>query len=458
MDHRTLIPYKIKSIEPITLLSKEEREKAIEKAGFNLFKLRSDQVYIDLLTDSGTGAMSAKQWSAVMLGDESYAGSSSFFKLKNVVQNLMGLDHLIPVHQGRAAEHVLNHVLVTPGKVIPGNTHFDTTKAHIEFRGGRAVDCTIEDGKNPTTNHPFKGNIDLDLLRHAVETHGARNIAYVLITITCNSGGGQPVSMANIKDVSRLCKKEGIRLFFDAARFAENAYFIQQRENGYKNSSIRKIVKEMFSYVDGCTMSAKKDAIVPIGGFLAVRDEQLYEDLKPNEILFEGFYTYGGMSGMDMENMAQGLTEVTDEAYLSHRIGQVRRLGEKLDSYGIPVVKPFGGHAVFIDGRRFYPNVPEDQFPAQMVCVELYRFGGVRSVEVGSSLAGRDPDTGRNIRPAMDLCRLAIPRRVYTQEHMDYVAEVAREAYDATRERTKGMTFEKESKGIRHFDSTFKFL
>jgi len=458
MTQKAFVPYKIKSIEPITLLSREEREKAITKAGLNLFKLRSEQVYIDLLTDSGTGAMSAKQWSAVMIGDESYAGSSSFFKLESVIHDLMGLQYIVPVHQGRAAEHVLDHVLVSKGKIIPGNTHFDTTKAHIEFRGGRAVDCTIEEGRNPTANHPFKGNIDLELLKQAVEKYGRENVAYVLLTITCNSGGGQPVSMANIKEVSKYCRKENLRLFFDAARFAENAYFIQQREESFKNTPIKKIVKEMFSYVDGCTMSAKKDAIVPIGGFLAVRDEQLYEDLKPNEILFEGFYTYGGMSGMDMENMAQGLTEVTDENYLAYRVGQVKDLGENLDACGIPVVKPIGGHAVFIDGRSFYPKVPEDQFPAQMVCVELYKYGGVRTVEVGSSLAGRDPDTGKNLRPAMDLCRLAIPRRVYTGEHLDYVADIIKEAHLETCNRTKGLAFEKESKGIRHFDSTFKYL
>jgi len=453
------IPYKIKSVEPIQLLPREERERVIDAAGFNVFKLRSDQVYIDLLTDSGTGAMSAAQWSRVMLGDESYAGSSSFFRLEKVIQDVMGLPYVIPVHQGRAAEQVLDYVMIGSEKnVVPGNTHFDTTKAHIEFRGGRTIDCTIEEGRDPTTAHPFKGNLDLTFLKEAVEKSGHDKISYVLITITCNSGGGQPVSMENIKAVSNYCKQEGFTLFFDAARFAENAYFIQQRENGYENMSVKEIIKEMFSYVDGCTMSAKKDGLVPIGGFLAFRDEALFEEMKPLNILFEGYYTYGGMSGMDMENMAQGLTEVTGESYLAYRIGQTAYLGHKLDDAGVPVVKPFGGHAVFVDGRRFYPNVPEDQFPAQMVTVEAYKFGGIRSVEIGSCLAGRNPDTGENIRPALDLSRFAIPRRVYTKEHFDYVADRITEAHQATKDRTTGLAFNMESKGIRHFTSTFKYI
>lgn len=455
---QNIVPYKIKSVEPIFLLERSEREKIIHKVGLSLFKLRSDQVYIDLLTDSGTGAMSAAQWSRIMLGDESYAGSSSFFRLEKTIQDLFGLPYVIPVHQGRAAEQVLDHALVNEGMAVPGNSHFDTTKAHIEFRGGRAVDCTIEEGKNPTIDHPFKGNINLTLLKAAVEKFGAEKIPYVLITITCNSGGGQPVSMANIKEVSAFCKKEGLRLFFDAARFAENAYFIQQRENGYKDKSIKKIVREMFNYADGCTMSAKKDGLVPIGGFLALRDEKLYEEMKLHDILFEGFYTYGGMSGMDMESMAQGLTEVIEESYLAHRIGQTHYLGQKLNEAGIPIVKPIGGHAVFIDGRRFYKNVPEDQFPAQMVCVEAYKFGGVRTVEVGACLAGRNPDTGENLRPALDLCRLAIPRRVYSQEHFDYVIDIMKKVYNETADRKTGLMFEKETRGIRHFTSTFKYI
>jgi len=456
--NKNLIPYKIKSIEPINLLPREEREKIIQEAGLNVFRLRSDQVYIDLLTDSGTGAMSAKQWSKVMVGDESYAGSTSFFKLEETIQELTGLPYIIPVHQGRAAEQVLDHVMIKPGMIVPGNTHFDTTKAHIEFRQGRAIDCTIEEGKNPTIDHPFKGNIDLELLKNIVITNGHDKIAYVLLTITCNSGGGQPVSMANIRETSKYCRAAELPLFFDAARFAENAYFIKEREEGYKNKTIKEIVKEMFSYVDGCTMSAKKDGIVPIGGFLAIRDEKLHEDLKPCDILFEGFNTYGGMSGMDMEAMAQGLREVVEESYLAYRIGQTKYLGTKLDEYGIPVVKPFGGHAVFIDGRRFYPNIPEGEFPAQMAVVEIYKTGGIRTVEIGSCLAGRNPDTGENNRPHLDLCRLAIPRRVYTLEHLDYVANIIKETHNITKDKTTGLEFDNESGVIRHFTSTFKYL
>jgi tryptophanase len=453
-----VVPYKIKTVEPIFLLPREERLKAIQRAGYNLFGLRSEEVYIDLLTDSGTGAMSAAQWSRVMLGDESYAGSASFSRLEETIRDIMGLPYVIPVHQGRAAEQLLDHVLIEKGMVVPGNAHFDTTKAHIEYRGGRAIDCTIKEGRDPEVIHPFKGNVDTDLLLDCSKKYGRERIAYVLVTVTCNSGGGQPVSIANIKEVSKICRKYGLRLFLDAARFAENAYFIKVREEGYNTKGIREIVKEMFSYADGCTMSAKKDGLVPIGGFLAVRDKELYEELKPHDILFEGFYTYGGMSGMDMENMAQGLREVLDEAYLSYRIAQTAYLGEGLDKEGIPVVKPFGGHAIFIDGRRFFPLVPEDEFPAQLACVEIYKEGGVRTVEVGACLAGRDPDTGENIRPPMDLARLAIPRRVYTLEHLDYVIEVVSKVYKMAGSVKRGLKFDRETKGIRHFTSTFKYV
>ncbi len=416
---RNVVPYRIKVVEPIRLLPHDELEKRIREAGLNVFKLRAEDVYIDLLTDSGTGAMSASQWSMMMIGDEAYAGSASFFRLEESIHDVMGLPHVIPVHQGRAAEQVLDYALVREGMVVPGNTHFDTTKAHIEFRGGRCCDCTIAEGRNATAEHPFKGNIDLKLLEQAYQKYGREKIAYVLITITCNSGGGQPVSMANIREVSAFCREHKLRLFFDAARFAENAYFIKMREKGYADMCVRSIVKEMFSHVEGCTMSAKKDGLVPIGGFLALRDGQLCEELKPTDILFEGYYTYGGMSGMNMDAMAQGLQEVVEEEYLAHRIGQTAYLGQQLLAREVPIVTPIGGHAVFIDGRRFFRNIPEDQFPAQLVTVELYREGGVRAVEVGSCLAGRDPDTGENLRPALDLCRLTIPRRVYTQEHFD---------------------------------------
>ena len=455
---RRVVPYKIKVVEPIRLLDRNEREKRLKEAGYNVFNLRSDDVYIDLLTDSGTGAISTKQQARSMLGDESYAGSLSFFELQKTVHDVMGFPILIPAHQGRAAEHVLDHVLVKPGQVVLGNTHFDTTKAHIEYRGARAVDCTIEEGRSSEGEYPFKGNVDIAKLDAAFAKYGKEQVAYCLVTITCNSGGGQPVSMANIKEVSHWCKKHGVRLFFDAARFAENAYFIKLREKGYQHKNVKEISREMFDYGEGCTMSAKKDGLVPIGGFIAIRDEKLYEELKPYVILFEGFYTYGGMSGLDMEVMAQGLKEVVEESYLEHRIDQGKYLGGLLAKAGIPIVHPVGGHAVFIDGRKFFPKVPEDQFPSQMLVAELYKEGGVRTVEVGSNLAGRDPQTGANVRPSLDLCRLCIPRRVYTQEHFDYVADVVETVWREKRDVTKGMAFDVETKGIRHFTSTFRYL
>jgi tryptophanase len=371
---------------------------------------------------------------------------------------ITGLPHVIPSHQGRGAERVLNSVLVRPHSVVPGNSHFDTTKAHIEFAGGRCVDCTIAAGKESGSFHPFKGNLDLEKLRETIGHFGARNVSYVLITVTCNSGGGQPVSMANIRAVSAMCREQGIAVFFDAARYAENAWFIKEREEGYAQVSVREIVREMFSYVDGCTMSSKKDAVVPMGGLIAVRDPGLFEQLKTPTILFEGYYTYGGMSGMMMEALAQGLDDVLQEDYLRHRIGQVSRLGQGLIAAGVPIVEPVGGHAVFIDGRRFFPGVPEDQFPAQLLCVEMYKEGGVRTVEVGSNLIGRDPDTGENIRPALDLCRLAIPRRAYSQEHLDYVVDVVATVHEEQHSRTRGLGFLQEAPGIRHFSSTFRYL
>ncbi len=454
-----MIPFRIKVVEPIRFLSLKEREQKIGDAGLNVFRLKSSDVTIDLLTDSGTSAMSNAQWAAMMIGDEAYAGSTSFFKLEKTVQELMGLPFVIPTHQGRAAEQLLDFTLVKPGQMVPGNTHFDTTKAHIEFRGGRCVDCTIKEGKTPEGEHPFKGNLDIQTLETCLKKEGSEKIAYVLITMTCNSNGGQPVSLENIAAVAALCKKFKVKLFLDAARFAENAYFIQQREKGFYEKSIGEIVQRMFSFADGCTMSAKKDGLVPIGGFLALRDKILFETMKPHDILFEGFYTYGGMSGMDMEAMAQGLKEVIQKDYLEHRVGQVAYLGRRLKKGGVPVVEPFGGHAIFIDGREFYKNVPKDQFPAQLACVEIYKEGGVRGVEVGACLAGRDPDTGKNIMPALDLCRLAIPRRVYTQEHFDYVAEIVLGAHEKGKGRKTGLKFDQETpQGIRHFTSTFKYV
>lgn len=456
---RNVIPYRAKVVEPITLLPQEERVRRIEAAGLNMFRLRSQEVYIDLLTDSGTGAMSIYQVSRSMLGDNAYAGSRSFWEMQRVVEQTTGFPFTIPVHQGRGAERVLDTVMIRRHQVVPGNSHFDTTKSHIELSGGRAIDCTVAEGKRSEGSFPFKGNVDLDLLDGVIKEFGARHVAYILITITCNSGGGQPVSMKNIREVRSLANAHGLRVVFDAARFAENAYFIKEREEGFENTPIPDIVREMFSYADAFTMSSKKDAIVPIGGLVGVRDEELYEALKTPTILYEGFYTYGGMSGADMEALAQGLKEVVEEDYLTYRIGQVRRFGQLLQEVGVPVVEPIGGHAVFIDARKFFPNVPEDQFPAQLLCTEIYKEGGVRPVEVGSCLIGRDPDTGENIRPALDLCRLTIPRRVYTFEHLEYVADVVRAVLEEKGQaQTRGLRFDREAPGIRHFASTFRYV
>ena len=456
---RQIIPYRAKVVEPISLLSYEERVRRVEACGNNLFRLSSQDVYIDLLTDSGTGAISAQQLGRMMIGDESYAGSRSFFEMERQIRETMGYRYTIPVHQGRSAERVFDFVLIKKHMIVPGNSHFDTTKAHIEFAGGRAIDCTIDAGRNPTEKHPFKGNVDVQKLESVIREYGPRHVAYILMTVTNNTGGGQPVSMENIREVRRVADQYGLMVVLDAARFAENAWFIKNREPGYGHKTIQEIVSEMCSYTDAALMSAKKDALVPMGGFIAVRDDLLYERLKAPTILFEGYYTYGGMSGADMEALAQGLREVTDEAYLTYRIGQVRRFGELLAAGGIPIVEPVGGHAVFIDARRFFPNVPEDEFPAQLLCVELFKEGGVRPVEVGSVLAGRDPDTGENIRPGLDLCRMTIPRRVYTMEHLEYVADVVRTVHEEKgRKLRHGLRFEVEAPGIRHFASTFRYV
>jgi len=448
-------PYKIKMVEPIKLLPKEEREAVIKKVGYNPFLLESEEVFIDLLTDSGTGAMSQNQWSAMMKGDESYAGSRSFREMKEAIKDVMGFEYTLPTHQGRGAEHVLDTLLVSEGSIVPGNMHFDTTKAHIENKKGRAIDCTIDAIYDTSVYHPFKGNVDLHKLEDIINMHG-KDIAYILITATCNSGGGQPVSLANIKAVSELAKKNDLLLFIDAARFAENAHFIKEREFEGKKS-VKSIVDEMFENVDGCLMSAKKDAIVNTGGYIALKDEQMYKQLRPINTLFEGFPTYGGMSGRDMEALAVGLREGIEEDYLEHRIGQIIYLGEELDKRGVPVVKPFGGHAVYIDAKKFFPHIPQEEFPGHTLCVESYIEGGIRVVEIGTLLAGRDPDTGKNIHPPLELTRITIPRRVYTKDHLDYVIEVISKIYER-RDSIKGLEFEYETPILRHFESTFKRL
>lgn len=450
-------PWRIKMVEPIKMTSVEERERLLEEAGYNLFSLPSEAVYIDLLTDSGTSAMSDQQWGGIMQGDESYAGSRNFYHLQRTVEDLMGLKYLVPTHQGRGAENILFQHLIKPGQYILGNMHFDTTKAHIEIKQGRAVDLVASIAHDSQAHHPFKGNFDLDALEQFIQDKGVEQIAFILVTVTCNSGGGQPVSMANIRGVKEIADRHGLRVFLDAARFAENAWFIQQREVGYGDKSIKDIVREMFRYADGCTMSAKKDALVNIGGFVALRDEELYKPVSRLGVIFEGFPTYGGLAGRDMEAMALGLKEVVEPDYLGYRIGQVAYLGDRLREAGVPIVEPVGGHAVFVDGAKFLPHLPKEQFPAQALCIELFREAGIRGVEVGGVLAGRNPETGDNIYPKLDLLRLTIPRRVYTNEHMDVVAD-ALAAIKTRRDSVRGVAFVDEPPVLRHFTATFKLV
>lgn len=449
-------PYKIKMTEEIHVSTKEEREQWIQEAGYNLFNLSSDKVFIDLLTDSGTGAMSDKQWAEIMVGDESYAGSQSFLKLKSVVNNVLGFPFVLPTHQGRAAENVLFSVLVKEGFVVPGNSHFDTTKGHIEFRKAHAIDCTIDEAFDIENLHPFKGNIDLEKLEKVYQTYPKEQIPFCLITVTCNTSGGQPVSMANIKAVKELSDKYGIPVYFDAARFAENAYFIKERESGYQDKTIKEIVKEMFSYGEGFTMSAKKDGLVNIGGLLAMRDENLYRTCGNFGIIYEGYLTYGGLAGRDLGALAQGLMESTEYIYLKSRIHQVEYLGQKLIEFGIPVQQPIGGHAVFIDALKFLPNVPREEYPAQTLGVELYKEAGIRGVEIGTLLADRDPETRLDRFPKLELLRLAIPRKTYTYNHMDYIAVALKNIYERRDEITSGYEIVWESEILRHFTVQLK--
>ncbi|PLX05492.1 MAG: tyrosine phenol-lyase [Marinilabiliales bacterium] len=443
--------YKIKMVESIKKSTRQQRTKWIEEANYNLFNLSSDKVFVDLLTDSGTGAMSDKQWSEMMLGDESYAGASSFYKLKAAIKDITGFDYFLPTHQGRAAENVLFSSKINAGDIIPGNSHFDTTKGHIEFRKAHAVDCTIDEAFNTTLDHPFKGNVDISKLEDVLKSHPKEKIPMIILTVTCNSSGGQPVSLQNMREVKQLADKYGIPIFYDSARFAENAYFIKIREKGYEDKSIREIVREMFSFADGMTMSSKKDAIVNMGGFIGFRHEEDYDKASVFNILFEGYLSYGGMSGRDMNALAQGLYEGTEFDYLETRIGQVAYLGKKLKDYGIPVQYPFGGHAIFVDAKKFLPNVPKEEFIAQTLGVELFIEGGVRGVEIGTLLADRDPETGENRYPCLELLRLAIPRRVYTNNHMDYIAASLINVYDRRDEITSGYKILKEAPILRHF-------
>jgi len=442
--------FRIKMVEPIRRTTRAEREQLIREAKYNLFNLRSENVFIDLLTDSGTGAMSDRQWSEMMLGDESYAGASSFFKFRDAIKDITGFDYVLPCHQGRAAENVLFSVLVKEGHLVPGNSHFDTTKGHIEFRKAKAVDCTIDEAFDTTLIHPFKGNIDLAKLEKVL-VENADRVPFIIFTVTCNSSGGQPVSMANMKAVKQLADKYGKKIVMDSARFAENAYFIKVREEGYYDKSIREIVKEMFSYADAITMSAKKDAIVNIGGFIAMRDKELFASASTFEIIYEGYITYGGLAGRDLNAIARGLYEGTEFDYLETRIRQVEYLGNKLIAMGIPIQQPIGGHAIFVDARRFLPNIRKEEFIAQTLAVHLYIEAGVRGVEIGALLADRDPVTRENRYPELELMRLAIPRRVYTNNHMDVVAAGLKNIWDRRNNIKSGFKILREAPIMRHF-------
>ena len=443
MPARTIIePFRIKSVAPIHWTTREQREQFLQAAHYNLFLLPADDVLIDLLTDSGTGAMSTQQWAAIMQGDESYAGSRSFDRFRDSIQEIFGYRHVIPTHQGRAAERILFSVMCKKGDIVPNNTHFDTTRANVEFVGAEAVDLVIPEGKLPSLVHPFKGNMDVEALETVINRVGRERVPLVMLTVTNNSGGGQPVSMENVRAVSAACRRHRVPLYFDACRFAENAYFIKLREPGYESKSPKRIAQEMFSYGDGCTMSAKKDGMANIGGFLCTNDEMLAQQEKNLLILTEGYPTYGGLAGRDLEAIAVGVQEALEEDYLRYRIASTAYLGDHIAKEGVPIVQPPGGHAVYLDARAFLPHIPPDQFPGVALAAELYLEGGIRSVEIGGLMFG----------PAakMDLVRLAIPRRVYTQSHIDYVVEVILEVWKK-REQIQGLRLTYEAPFLRHF-------
>jgi len=457
MEFKTIIePFKIHSVATIAMTTQEQREKLIAEAGNNLFSLHSDDVLIDLLTDSGTGAMSRNQWAAIQRGDESYAGSPSWFKFKDAVQNLFPYTHVIPTHQGRAAEKILFTAIGGPGKAIPSNTHFDTTRANIEYSKAEAVDLVIAEGRDPSSLHPFKGNMDLVALEEFIIKTGVENIPVVMMTITNNSGGGQPVSLENLKAVSEMCKKYNLPFFLDACRFAENAWFIREREAGQSDRNVVDIIREIASLADGMTMSAKKDPLGNIGGWLALNDDALAEKCRNLLILTEGFPTYGGLAGRDLEALAVGLTEIVSHDYLKYRITSTAYLGNALAELGIPVMLPIGGHAVYLDAKAFLPHIPALQYPGQSLAVELYKVGGIRGCEIGTVMFGRKPD-GSLVAAPMELVRLAIPRRTYTQSHIDYVIEVCAEVHKNA-SKLRGLKIVKEPASLRHFTSEFALL
>ena len=448
-------PFRIKSVEYVKMISREEREKVIKKAGYNTFLIDSEDVYIDLLTDSGTNAMSDRQWAGIMLGDEAYAGSRNFHHLDETVKEYFGFKYMIPTHQGRAAENILSQIAIKPGQYVPGNMYFTTTRYHQERNGGIFVDIIRDEAHDAALNIPFKGNIDLNKLQKLIDAKGAENIAYVCLAVTVNLAGGQAVSMQNMREVRALTAKYGIKVFFDATRCVENAYFIKEQEPEYRDKSIREIVHETFSYADGCTMSGKKDCLVNIGGFLCMNDEDLFSEAKELVVVYEGMPSYGGLAGRDMEAMAIGLKESMQFEYIEHRIKQVCYLGDKLREAGVPIVEPIGGHAVFLDARRFCPHLTQDQFPAQSLAANLYLESGVRSMERGIVSAGRDKATGKNHNPKLETVRLTIPRRVYTYRHMDLVADAVIKLYQH-KEQIRGLRFVYEPKQLRFFTALFE--
>ncbi len=450
-------PWKIKMVEPIRMIGRQEREQALQAAGFNTFLLRSEDVYIDLLTDSGTSAMSDRQWAGIMMGDESYAGSRNFYHLEEAIQTYYGYRYIVPTHQGRGAEHLISQAAIKKGQFIPGNMYFTTTRLHQELAGGTFVDVIIDEAHDPASQRPFKGNIDLDKLQALIDEKGAANIAYISLAGTVNMAGGQPVSMANVRAIHELCGHYNIRVYLDATRMVENCFFIQEREEGYSDKPITAILKEFCSYTDGAWMSAKKDNLVNIGGWLAVNHEDVFEMARNMVVVYEGLHTYGGMAGRDMEALAIGIAESVEDDHVHARVNQVRYLGGLLTEWGVPIVQPVGGHAIFLDAKRFYDHIPQDQFPAQTLAAELYLDSGVRSMERGVVSAGRDPKTGDHRYPALELTRLTIPRRVYTQAHMDVVAESVKAIYDV-REQTRGLKMAYEPQYLRFFQARFERL
>lgn len=457
IKHSWAEPYKIKMVEPVYMTSEEDRRKYIKEAGYNTFLLRSRDVYIDLLTDSGTSAMSDRQWAGLMMGDEAYAGSRNFYNLEDVIREYYGYKHLVPTHQGRGAEHIISQILIKDGDVVPGNMYFTTTKLHQEMAGGKFVDIIIDEAHNPDSTHPFKGDVDLDKLQAVIDEYGADRIPYVSIATTVNMAGGQPISLKNLKELRALTDKYGIKVIHDMTRVAENAFMIQQKEAGYRDKTVAQITREICDLTDGATMSAKKDAMVNIGGFLAINDDEVFDEARNMVVVYEGLHTYGGMAGRDMEAMAIGIVESVQDDHIKARVGQVHYLGNKLIEFGVPIVKPVGTHGVFLDAKSFLPHVPQDKFPAQTLAAELYIDSGVRAMERGVVSAGRNKETGEHNYPKLELVRLTIPRRVYTQAHMDVVAESVENVF-MNREKINGLKMVYEPKYLRFFQARFEPL